>query len=85
MLPPRSPRLNGHVERVQRTFCEEVYTQPLLAWLPELQAERDAYLEYRNRRRPHRALGELAPLEFLTMMQGPDYDAGRAGPPVSHV
>jgi putative transposase len=36
---------------------------------PELQAELDAYLAYYNRRRPHMALGGLAPLEFLAKMQ----------------
>ena len=35
---------------------------------PELQAELDAYLAYYNRRRPHMALGGLAPLEFLAKM-----------------
>ena len=25
MLPPRSPRLNGHVERAQRTYAEEFH------------------------------------------------------------
>ncbi|MEM2568264.1 MAG: transposase, partial [Candidatus Bathyarchaeia archaeon] len=28
-----------------------------------------AYLDHYNRRRPHRALGGLAPLEFLARMQ----------------
>jgi putative transposase len=37
--------------------------------LSELQAELDTYLDYYNRRRPHMALGGLAPLEFLAKMQ----------------
>jgi putative transposase len=39
VLPPRSPKLNGHVERMQRTFKEEFYTRPLPTLLSELQAE----------------------------------------------
>ncbi|ADH63076.1 Integrase catalytic region [Allomeiothermus silvanus DSM 9946] len=69
VLPPRSPKLNGHVERMQRTFKEEFYTRPLPTPLSELQAELDTYLDYYNRRRPHMALGGLAPLEFLAKMQ----------------
>jgi Integrase core domain. len=69
VLPPRSPKLNGHVERMQRTFREEFYTRPLPSRIPELQRELDAYLDYYNRRRPHRALNGLAPLEFLAMIQ----------------
>ncbi|WP_081914451.1 integrase core domain-containing protein [Thermus caliditerrae] len=69
VLPPRSPKLNGHVERLQRTFREEFYTRPLPTGIRELQAELKAYLDHYNRRRPHRALGGLAPLEFLARMQ----------------
>ncbi|RTH98790.1 IS481 family transposase, partial [Thermus scotoductus] len=35
--PPRSPKLNGHVERMQRTFRDEFYTRPLPSQIPELQ------------------------------------------------
>jgi len=70
VLPPRSPKLNGYVERMQRTFRGEFYTQPLPSRIPELQRELNAYLDYYNRKRPHRALNGLAPLEFLAMMQG---------------
>jgi transposase InsO family protein len=69
VLPPRSPKLNGHVERMQRTFRDEFYTLPLPRGLVRLQAELDAYLAYYNHRRPHMALGGLAPLEFLAKMQ----------------
>jgi hypothetical protein len=61
VLPPRSPKPNGHVERMQRTFRDELYTLPLPRGLARLQAELEAYLAYYNRRRPHMALGGLAP------------------------
>ncbi len=39
VLPPKSPKLNGHVERMQRTFRDEFYTRPLPTRIPELQRE----------------------------------------------
>ncbi|MFN3412894.1 MAG: integrase core domain-containing protein [Thermoanaerobaculum sp.] len=68
VLPPKSPKLNGHVERLQRTFREEFYTRPLPTKIPELQAELQGYLDHYNHRRPHMALGGLAPLKFLAKM-----------------
>lgn len=65
-LPPRSPELNGCVERANRTHTEEFYevvdsdftvadlTPKLLEW------ER-----IYNTVRPHQALGYLTPLQFL--------------------
>ncbi len=67
--PPKRPKLNGHVERMQRTFRDEFYTRPLPSKIPELQRELNAYLDHYNRERPHRALGGLAPLEYLARMQ----------------
>jgi len=69
VLPPQRPKLNGHVERMQRTFRDEFYTRPLPSRIPELQRELNAYLDHYNRERPHRALGGLAPLEYLARMQ----------------
>lgn len=69
VLPPRSPKLNGHVERLQRTFRDEFYTRLLPTRISELQVELDAYLDDYNRRRPHMALGGLAPLEYLDRLR----------------
>ena len=55
---------------MQRTFRDEFYTRPLPSQIPELQRELDAYLDHYNRRRPHRALGGLAPLEYLARIRG---------------
>src|SRR3990170_1192520 len=66
VLPPRSPKLNGQVERAHRTHTEEFYEcydgdldlpslrQALLAW------ERTY-----NTVRPHQALGYRTPQQFL--------------------
>jgi len=66
VLPPRSPKLNGHVERAQRTHAEEFYevvdfpleitalNQSLLAW-------EHTY----NTIRPHQALDGKTPMEYI--------------------
>ena len=71
VLPPRSPKLNGHVERANRTHSEEFYevvdsdftvadlTPKLLEW-------EQVY----NTMRPHQALGYLTPLQFLQQHYG---------------
>ena len=65
VLPPRSPKLNGSVERANRTHTEEFYeveevhtdlalhNRQLLTW-------ENTY----NFVRPHQALGYLTPAEF---------------------
>ena len=66
ILPPHSPKLNGHVERANRTHAEEFWDcydgdldvtsaqAALLVW------------EHRyNTVRPHQSLGYLTPLQFL--------------------
>ncbi len=61
VLPPRIPKqLNGHIERMQRTFRDGFYTRPLHARIAGIQTELIEYLDYCNRRRPHRALNGLA-------------------------
>lgn len=66
VLPPRSPKLNGHVERAHRTHAEEFYQlydgeldtvtlrRPLQEW-------EQVY----NRVRPHQALDGLTPIAYL--------------------
>lgn len=67
VLPPRSPKLNGMVERLQRTYREEFYAcvdlEPRLA---PVQAALRAYEDTYNTIRPHQALAYRTPKEFLT-------------------
>jgi putative transposase len=65
-LPPRSPKLNGRVERANRTYKEEFYNcsnaTPTVAGVrPHLRRWEDIY----NTIRPHQALHYLTPAEFL--------------------
>jgi putative transposase len=72
VLPPRSPKLNGHVERVNRTHRNEFwerYDGPLE--LPPLQAALRAWEHEYNHVRPHQALGYRTPAEYLATLGTP--------------
>jgi transposase InsO family protein len=66
VLPPRSPKLHGAVERANRTHTEEFYeltdAEPdLVSFQTELRAWETVY----NTIRPHQSLGYLTPAEYL--------------------
>jgi transposase InsO family protein len=66
VLPPRSPKLNGRVERAQRTHKEEFYQlldppDSLAAMRTQLLLQEQRYNTYR----PHHALGFLTPQAWL--------------------
>ena len=66
VLPPRSPKLNGHVERAHRTHTEEFYEIVESSFdLSELRAALSEWERVYNTVRPHQALGYLTPLQFL--------------------
>ena len=66
VLPPRSPKLNGHVERAQRTHKEEFYQMldppdSIAGLRQSLRAQEVCY----NTVRPHQSLGQKTPAEWL--------------------
>ena len=66
VLPPRSPKLNGGVERAHRTHTEEFYEVTESSF--DLSELKDELLEWEavyNTIRPHQALGYVTPLKFL--------------------
>lgn len=66
VLPPRSPKLHGAVERANRTHTEEFYE--VTDAEPELeafQAGLRAWERVYNTIRPHKALGYRTPAEYL--------------------
>jgi putative transposase len=66
VLPPRSPKLNGGVERAHRTHTEEFYEVTDCTF--DLAELREKLLEWEhiyNTIRPHQALRYLTPLKFL--------------------
>ncbi|MHB8645464.1 MAG: integrase core domain-containing protein [Thermomicrobiales bacterium] len=66
VLPPHSPKLNGHVERMNRTFREEWWEGYAGETdVPSMQgAGREGEAVY-NDIRPHQSLGMRTPVEFL--------------------
>jgi transposase InsO family protein len=65
VLPPRSPKLNGCVERAQRTHREEFYqVVELPDGIGELRQKLRAWETIYNTRRPHQALGYQTPEAF---------------------
>lgn len=66
VLPPRSPKLNGAVERANRTHAEEFwdcYDGDLD--MPTAHAALLAWEQRYNTYRPHQALGYLTPQQYL--------------------
>jgi len=66
VLPPRSPKLNGHVERAQRTHTEEFYD--LYMGDLDLSSVNQALKEWEcvyNTVRPHQSLDQKTPAEYL--------------------
>ena len=66
VLPPHSPKLNGHVERSNRTHTEEFYevTDCEFEMTPLNKALAEWEMVY-NLTRPHQALGYLTPHQYL--------------------
>jgi putative transposase len=70
VLPPRSPKLNGSVERAQRTHTEEFWQ--VTDAEPELAALRQALGQWEvvyNTVRPHQALAYLTPAAYVRQWQ----------------
>ena len=68
-LPPRSPKLNGAVERANRTHTEEFYeVTDADATLADLRPALLAWEMTYNTIRPHQALGYLTPAEYLASL-----------------
>jgi putative transposase len=66
VLPPRSPKLNGAVERANRTHTEEFYQVHACSLeMKKLNRELRHWEKIYNTVRPHQSLGYLTPLQFL--------------------
>lgn len=64
---PRCPRINGVVERFNRTIQEECINRSEIIYydLLEFQKELTEYLNWYNYRRPHASLNYASPVNFL--------------------
>ena len=83
VLPPRSPKLNGCVERAQRTHTEEFYeVNDFPLEIAALNQELRLWEHTYNTVRPHQALGYLTPSAFWQLwvsQHPPDKENGTAG------
>ena len=78
VLPPKRPQLNGCVERAQGSWRYEFYASfDLPARLERLQPLVDAFAHRFNHHRPHQALGDQTPAEYLASIS--------SGTPPSHM
>jgi len=67
VLPPRSPKLNGCVERSNRTHTEEFYEVNDFSFdIKVLNEELHVWETTYNTVRPNQAIGYLTPLEYIT-------------------
>jgi putative transposase len=65
-LPSRSPKINGSIERAQRTHTEEFYEVYDCSWNVSGLNQELRHWEYvHNCVRPHQALNYKKPLQFL--------------------
>ena len=66
VLPPNSPKLNGHVERAHRTHTEEFYEVTDSGFeIAELNQALFEWEKVYNTVRPHQSLEYLTPQKFL--------------------
>jgi len=63
-IQPRKPARNGYVERMNRTYREDVLDAYLLQRLEEAQELTEEWTMMYNNQRPHHALGNLTPYEY---------------------
>ena len=66
VLPPKSPKMNGRVERMQATLRNELFNvQETAVSVTGLNPLIDRYLDFYNGERPHDALDGMTPDEYL--------------------
>lgn len=63
-IRPRTPHLNGKVERVQRTVQEEHWDGVGPGSVEEWEQQLQAYVRFYNERRLHSALGYKTPMQY---------------------
>jgi transposase InsO family protein len=68
-IPPRSPHLNGKVERAQRTVLEEFWAT-VDSRAPDVTDQLSQWVHHYNWHRPHEGLGGLCPIDRVCERAG---------------
>lgn len=66
-IEPGKPTQNSFIERFNRTYREEVLDFHIFSSLAEVREITENWLRQYNEERPHEALGNLAPSEYLAI------------------
>ncbi|SKB94931.1 Integrase core domain-containing protein, partial [Sphingobacterium nematocida] len=64
-IQPGKPTQNSLIERFNRTFRQDVLDSYMFNSLPDIRKYAAAWAWMYNNERPHSALGQLTPTEFL--------------------
>lgn len=70
LIPPRTPRWNGKVERFIRTLDEEWGHGRIWASSAQRARALSSWMRYYNRRRPHSSLGDRPPVSRVQQERG---------------
>ena len=69
-IKPGRPAQNSYVERFNRTYRDEILDLYLFRSLAEVRDLTGSWLRKYNEDRPHDALGDLSPIEYLAAKKG---------------
>ncbi len=70
-IRPGKPMQNGFIERFNRSYREAVLNMYIFQTLDEVREQTTRWVKEYNEERPHEALGNLTPREFL-LTNNPD-------------
>ncbi len=65
VIQPGKPTQNSYVERFNRTYCDEILDLYLFSSLDQVENLTNSWMRKYNEERPHDALGDLTPIEYL--------------------